>query len=344
MQPPILAASLGRWSHRRMGDLATKRVAIGVVALALASGWACAVGCGGRSGLFPVDGAGGSTTFGSGGSSSGSGSSGVSGSTGNSSSSSGSGSSSSSGSASGGSESSWGTGGSSHGSSGGGTSADCLPPPSGIVSWWTGDDTFADVEGRNPGTADGTITFATGKVGSAFVLDGASSVVAATNDFPVGSADRTIEFWAYLSSSFGGPSPDGGAAVQEMFAEYGEDGTAGGTFEVFTWGTPAINWSQWGGDFSGGSMSIGVWTHVAATSTAGTITLFQNGVQVASQALFPYNTPAETMIHIGGVGLAPEGVDHHLTGMMDEVTVYNRALTPAEIASISAAGSAGKCH
>ena len=33
-----------------------------------------------------------------------------------------------------------------------------------------------------------------------------------------------------------------------------------------------------------------------------------------------------------------------LTGMADEVTVYNRALSQAEIAAIHAAGSAGKCH
>jgi hypothetical protein len=91
-------------------------------------------------------------------------------------------------------------------------------------------------------------------------------------------------------------------------------------------------------------MSIGVWTHIAATSRAGTITLFENGEPVANQALSPYDTPAGTTFFIGGQGLDPQGKMDRLTGMADEVTVYDRALSQREIASIYAAGSAGKCH
>jgi hypothetical protein len=215
----------------------------------------------------------------------------------------------------------------------------CAPPPSGIVSWWTGDNTLADQEGRNPGTIEGTVTFGTGRVGDAFVFDGESAVVTATNDFPIGGSDRTVELWVYLSSSFGiDPS------LTEMFVQYGTFGTIGAAFALFTYGTPALYWSQWGASFTGGSMSIGVWTHIAATSRAGTITLFENGEPVANQALSPYDTPAGTTFFIGGQGLDPQGKMDRLTGMADEVTVYDRALSQREIASIYAAGSAGKCH
>jgi Concanavalin A-like lectin/glucanases superfamily len=218
-------------------------------------------------------------------------------------------------------------------------STGCVLAPAGIVSWWPAEDTFADLEGRNPGTADGTVTFAAGKVGHAFVLDGASAVFAPTSTFPLGSADRTIELWVYLRSSFGSyPS------LTEMFAQYGTFGTTGAAFALFTYGTPSLYWSQWGSSFTGGSISLGVWTHVAATSASGTITLFQDGRAVASQALFPYDTPAGTTFYIGGQGPDPEQKVDRLTGMADEVTVYNRALSPAEIAAIHAAGSAGKCR
>jgi Concanavalin A-like lectin/glucanases superfamily len=157
--------------------------------------------------------------------------------------------------------------------------------------------------------------------------------------FPLGSADRTIELWVYLRSSFGSyPS------LTEMFAQYGTFGTTGAAFALFTYGTPSLYWSQWGSSFTGGSISLGVWTHVAATSASGTITLFQDGRAVASQALFPYDTPAGTTFYIGGQGPDPEQKVDRLTGMADEVTVYNRALSPAEIAAIHAAGSAGKCR
>jgi hypothetical protein len=218
-------------------------------------------------------------------------------------------------------------------------STGCVPPPSGIVSWWTGDNTFADLEGRNPGTANGSVAFVAGEVGDAFVFDGASAVTAATNDFPVGDADRTIELWVYLSSSVGiYPS------LTEMFVQYGTFGTSGAAFALFTYGTPPLYWSQWGASVAGGSMSTGVWTHVAATSTAGTITLFEDGKAVASGAVSPYDTPAGTTLFIGGQGPDPQGKMDRLTGRADEVTVYNRALSQTEIASIYAAGRAGKCH
>ena len=72
--------------------------------------------------------------------------------------------------------------------------------------------------------------------------------------------------------------------------QYGTFGITGAAFALFTYGTPALDWSQWGASFTGGSMSLGVWTHVAATSTSGTVTLFQDGRAVASQALFPTTT------------------------------------------------------
>jgi concanavalin A-like lectin/glucanase superfamily protein len=219
------------------------------------------------------------------------------------------------------------------------SSTGCVAPPTGIVSWWTGDNTFADQQGLNAGAAVGTVTFAAGKVGDAFVLSGMDAVSAATNDFPTGSADRTIELWAYLSSTYGTyPS------LTEMFAQYGTFGTTGAAFAIFTYGTSAITWSQWGSGCTGGAVTIGVWTHIAATSSAGTVTVYQNGGAVASIALSPYNTPSGTTFFIGGQGSDPQGKMDRLTGMVDEVTVYNRALSPAEIGSIYMAGSAGKCH
>src|SRR5262249_47736214 len=53
----------------------------------------------------------------------------------------------------------------------------CSPPPSGLVSWWSGDGNALDIVGTNNGTAQGGVTFTTGKVGPAFSFDGATGSV-----------------------------------------------------------------------------------------------------------------------------------------------------------------------
>src|SRR5438034_1135151 len=51
-------------------------------------------------------------------------------------------------------------------------SAGCVPPPSGLVSWWQGEGNASDRAGTNNGTITGNVTFGPGLVGQAFVSDG----------------------------------------------------------------------------------------------------------------------------------------------------------------------------
>ncbi|HEX3760850.1 MAG TPA: fibronectin type III domain-containing protein [Kofleriaceae bacterium] len=81
---------------------------------------------------------------------------------------------------------------------------------------------------------------------------------------------------------------------------------------------------------AGTSIAPGTWTHVAVTSDSTTLTIFVNGVQVASAPFTPDNTLT-----------APLGIGH-VAGcaggavMMDEVQILNRAMSSAEIAAIGA--------
>jgi hypothetical protein len=47
-----------------------------------------------------------------------------------------------------------------------------IAPPSGLVSWWTGDNTAADLTGRNNATLSNGTTYAAGMVGQALSYDG----------------------------------------------------------------------------------------------------------------------------------------------------------------------------
>src|SRR5207302_7549874 len=46
----------------------------------------------------------------------------------------------------------------------------CLPAPSGLVSWWTGDGSTGDLFGLNNPSASNAVTFIPGKVGQGFTF------------------------------------------------------------------------------------------------------------------------------------------------------------------------------
>src|SRR5215472_7589351 len=47
----------------------------------------------------------------------------------------------------------------------------CAPPPSGIISWWRAEDNANDSVGSNNGTLLGSVTYAPGEIGQAFMFN-----------------------------------------------------------------------------------------------------------------------------------------------------------------------------
>jgi hypothetical protein len=82
------------------------------------------------------------------------------------------------------------------------------------------------------------------------------------------------------------------------------------------------------------------WTHVAVVYQNKQPTLYVNGLQVrtgqTSSRSFVYPS-----LRLGGFLMSPDY--GHFAGLLDEVSIYSRALSIAEIAAICNAGSAGKC-
>jgi hypothetical protein len=73
----------------------------------------------------------------------------------------------------------------------------------------------------------------------------------------------------------------------------------------------------------------GTWTHLAATYNSSTLALFVNGTQVASQAATGAIAANSAPLRIGGNNIWGE----YFNGLIDEVRIYNRALTATEIQS-----------
>ena len=72
---------------------------------------------------------------------------------------------------------------------------------------------------------------------------------------------------------------------------------------------------------------VSAWTHVAITYDGAALRLFINGTQVASQATTGAIQATDNPLWIGGN--SPYG--EYFQGLIDEVRVYNRALTQADI-------------
>jgi len=213
----------------------------------------------------------------------------------------------------------------------------CLPPPAGLVGWWPGDGNANDIVGSNHGTLQNGATFGAGKVGQAFRFDGANDIVqvpdAPSLNFSP-TSPITVDLWAYRIS---------GNPVMHIVGK--RPGCAGGLFNY----QMALNMAsgqglQFGSGFGPGNevatgmnLPLNTWTHLAATFDGTTYRFYINGALVASAAgtLGPINSAP---LVIGGSGGCST-----FGGLIDEVEIFNRALTAAEIQAIYVADSDGKC-
>jgi hydrogenase maturation factor HypE len=81
------------------------------------------------------------------------------------------------------------------------------------------------------------------------------------------------------------------------------------------------------GAAGGSALPLNVWSHLAGSYDGSTLRLYVNGVQVATQALTGSLVTSSGALRIGGNSVWGE----YFSGLVDEVRVYNRALSPAEI-------------
>jgi len=219
----------------------------------------------------------------------------------------------------------------------------CVTPPSGMVSWWPGDGTADDIQDGNNGTLQGGVTFGAGKVGQALSLDGVNGrvLVPAASNLDLEQA-FTIDAWvnfadlssahcivtkglvdnhqyAILSGGLAAPDELNLLVRRQASASDGLD-------RLIT-----VNQAH---------LVPNRWYHIAATADGTNKSIYLDGQLLATNsAVAPYTTFSPAV----EIGSANGGTVAFFHGMIDEVEIYNRALTQAEIQAIYNAGSAGKC-
>ncbi len=80
----------------------------------------------------------------------------------------------------------------------------CVPAPSGLVSWWDADSvsgtTAFDIQGGNDGTLQNGATFAPGLVGQAFSFDGVNDHIL-VGTASVNNNQGTVDAWVLHSDT-----------------------------------------------------------------------------------------------------------------------------------------------
>lgn len=193
----------------------------------------------------------------------------------------------------------------------------------GLLGFWTFDSgTTRELLGRYDITAL-SIGFPPGKVNLAASFNGSSSRINVVG-VPLDSNNWTMAGWVNSSSIPGGSV--------RWLSYHGSGPTfwsTNGAMSIVHSGTIDFNCNI--------TLVANTWQHIAVTRASTTITSYLNGVQKAQATNFNAAFTADSYLCIGGSPTYSEP----FPGLQDEIGIWNRALTPAEIGALHAAGVAG---
>jgi hypothetical protein len=224
----------------------------------------------------------------------------------------------------------------------------CVPPPPGLVAWWPMDGNPLDLWASHNPSATNAITFVPGMVGQG-VTFGAGGYIEIPHSPALANQQFTIDawvkpqgpgpnddFWGSVIVQKGLPPPTGYTSVSislgwsDQYKRF-----------VFTFGDMNVERIA-----SNPNFPPGQWYHVAATYDGSTFKLYVNGALEAQMALVKtilYSPAISWTIGSTAAPIRAVGYPRTFNGVIDEVEIFNRALTQDEIQSIYNAGPAGKC-
>ncbi|MFX1579507.1 MAG: LamG-like jellyroll fold domain-containing protein, partial [Promethearchaeota archaeon] len=208
--------------------------------------------------------------------------------------------------------------------------AECLEAPEGIVAWWPGDWDGLDIVGDNNLEAPSSVTYRNGYVDGAFYFDGSNEVLTAPGTGLAELQTLTIELWVCHVSLPSSIQRYVTLPVEKAVIRH----AGNGILQFYMNFGTADNWELH--DVSAPGLTVGEYHHVVGTYDGSYMRLYLDGVEVDSEAVTGVVYSDETEVELGSDGEA-------MWGLIDEVSIYDRALTPLEIQTISDAGSDGKC-
>ncbi len=191
----------------------------------------------------------------------------------------------------------------------------------------------ADATGNgHTGAVSGAAWTTQGRFGNALAFDGVNDWVTVNSTALLAlSTGMTLEAWVFPTAH----SPNWNNVIikerpnGEVYNLYSNIDTSVPTVYVVRATAPTTPLDARGTS----QLPLNVWTHLAATYDGTTLRLFVNGAQVGSRALTGALVTSTGALRVGGNGIWGE----FFQGRIDEIRIYNRALSPVEIQADMAA-------
>ncbi len=220
------------------------------------------------------------------------------------------------------------------------------PAGAGLVAHWPLDGDARDAVGAHHGNIGGGVVFgaegAAAHTGTAAEFNGSSATITVPHSPALNPASFTLCLWASADSTSGYASAvtsrdDDGSSVSGYIL-YND---SAGRWNFWTGGGGAPGtWPQ----LPGPPVQVGSWTHLALQYDAAsqTMRLYVNGALANSAAgagLYAPNGPQSEDLHIGSG--ADNGGSFYFDGLIDDVALWDEALSAAEIQGVMNDGVPG---
>ena len=226
-------------------------------------------------------------------------------------------------------------------------------PRRGLVAFWSAEGNARDSAGKNHGKLVGGATFAPGKIGQAFKLDGQDDCVEVAHAKALQiTGDQTLAMWIkparlgvrqnILHKAYGGEVSMVLEPTGELSYLYGSSGRDGEPYVLVTSFGQAEDAGIGAGQLkvykaTKTAVKAGQWAHIGVVRdmAAGRLRWYVNGKHIVETDItVPQAKASNAPFRIGA------GYLEHFSGLIDEVGVWNRPLTDREIAAICAHASA----
>jgi hypothetical protein len=222
-----------------------------------------------------------------------------------------------------------------------------LGAANGLVSLYSAQGSANDSVGSSHGIIHGNVSFVPGRVGQAFDFDGVGDYVDLGNDASINlPGSLSVSLWVNLDTL---------DHYKYLFADFNAAGNTSqgalGAGNEFVPGAPAGGpWFYWYQTYTDGTrdflfdttaLELNRWYHLVAVrdDAAKTVQLFVDGVEKANLSYAGKSiVPLQRNKFLGGAG--PDFPPDDMDGQLDEVAIYNRALSLSEVRTLYVHGSA----
>jgi hypothetical protein len=210
-------------------------------------------------------------------------------------------------------------------------------PNNGLVGYWSFDENTGTLAGDasgngNTGTLTNGPTWTTGKLGKAINFDGANDYVTMGDPTALKLAGAfTISAWIY-PESFGGNSrgrivDKNSGFIAGYLLDLDNFNTTNGIAVAVNDGFSATSRSR----IFSNAVTLNKWQHIIALFDGTNVTVYNNGVSVGASQTLTVPTSGTDNFVIGG---RTTDNTRNFDGYIDEVRVYNRALSGTEITNL----------